>query len=361
MLFDKLVANGKSYDTAINMVMEKCNEAFEHYIALYEVEAAKEEYMAYMSEGFVHTRNEEEYLFKNTEAGPGIVGRIIMILQDGWANLIRWIKTVIARIKQIFMKKQVEKKISLIERACAKFPKLKNMKVEVPDPNPTFLEKIKNDLSMLKIKIKTGKSFSQIRKEAEDLERRQAMAKTAAKAATITVTVATAIVLLKQFLDFRKIEGQITESSRAHLHTLGVNDEMDNEMLAEHFKVEKIAMMYESTRHFNIFRFIKYAPMQIFRATNRQKDLSGGNERKLNDLLYDMGFKKGTPRRRYYTDDKMSSSSQTAALFGTGQEDNVVELDDDDDVEDTVDDSAVDYNPEDIQIEDSPTESAPTV
>lgn len=359
MLFDQLVANGKSYDRAIDMVMEKCSDAFEHYIALYEVESAKEAYASYMSEAFVTTRREEDYLLDTTQATPGIFGRLIRILKEGWENLIRWIKAVIARIKQIFMKKQVEKKLSLIERACAKFPKLKNMKVEVPDPNPTFVEKIKNDLSMLKIKIKTGKSFAQIRQETEDLERRQIIAKKAAKTATITITVATALVLLKQYLDFRKIEGQITESSKAHLHTLGINDEMDNEMLAEHYKIDKISMMYESVRHFNIFRFIKYAPRQIFKAANRQKDLSGGNDRKVNDLLFDLGYEKGNPRRRYYTDDKMTSSSQTAALFGTGQEDNVVEFDGDD-IEDEVDD-ATDYNPDDIQIEDSPVESAPSV
>jgi len=147
MLFDQLVANGKSYDRAIDMIMEKCNDAFEHYIALYEVESAKEAYASYMSEAFVTTRREEDYLLDTTQATPGIFGRLIRILKEGWDNLIRWIKAVIARIKQIFMKKQVEKKLSLIERACAKFPKLKNMKVEVPDPNPTFVEKIKNDLS----------------------------------------------------------------------------------------------------------------------------------------------------------------------------------------------------------------------
>lgn len=355
MLFDKLVANGKSYDRAIDLVMEKCNDAFEHYMALYEMESAKEDYASYMSEGFVLNKREEDYLFNNTEATPGIVGRLISILQEGWKNLVKWIKSVIERIKMIFMKRQVEKKLSLIERACAKFPKLKNLKIEVPDPNPTFIEKIKNDISMIKIKIKTGKSFAQIKREAEDIERRQILAKKAGKAATITITIAAALVLLKQYLDFRKMEGKITDTSKAELYALGLNDDMDKDILESSFKINKINMMYESMRHFNIFRFIKYAPRQIFRAINHAKDATGGNDRVLNELLDDLGFEK-TPGRQYYTDSKMGSSSQTVAVLGTGKENEVTEFDDEDDDEDDVGD----YDPEEIPVEDAP-EGTPTV
>lgn len=349
MLFDTLVQNGKSYDTAINMVMEKCDEAFEKYIAIYEAESAKEAYAAYMTEGFVLSKRQEDYLFDNTEATPGIVGRIIRILQEGWENLIRWIKSVINRIRMVFTKKQVEKKLSLIEKMCIKFPRLKNARIEVPDPNPTFLEKIQNDFNMLKIKIKTGKSFAEIRRDAEDIKKRQEMVQNAKKVATITITVAAALVLLKQYLDFRKMEGNIVDVQKVARDAAKVALDGDSDELRSNFDINKIRMKMELQKHFNIFKFLKTAPRKIFEVRNGMKALDDG-ERIQTAILDATGL--GLTPGQEYRQGKLSSNKQTNALADAmaqmAKNDSSSNEDDDDD----------DYDEDDIDLSDAP-EGAP--
>lgn len=277
MLFDKLVKNGKSYDRAIDMIMEKTNDALEHYMALYEVESAKEDYMAYMSEGFVLNKKEEDYLLNNTEATPGITGRMVRILQDAWENIVRWIKATILKIKSVFIKREVAKKVSILEKMAAKNPLIRNKKIEITDPNPTFLEKLKNDVEMIRIKLKTGKSFEEIRRDMENLEREEKkldMMKKAKKAAVIVVTVAVAIVLLKQYMDFRVIEGKVAEPSA---HIGASQQESFRENTTAKINVEKVRQKVVYAQHFNIFVFLKETPGKLFRAINGMKNVNTGN------------------------------------------------------------------------------------
>lgn len=321
MLFDKLVHNGKSPDRAITMVMEKCNEAFEHYISAYQMESAREDYERYFSgseytsEGFVLNKEEEDYLIKNTQATPGLVGRLVNILKEGWQNLIRWIRTVIEKIKSVFIKRDVQKKLNMIEKLTSKFPKLKNKKIEVPDPKQPMLEKLSNDIKMLKIKIKTGKPISEIKKDMEDIERRYQTIQGAKKAGVIAVTVGGAIVLLKEFLDFRKIDKDLVNDSA----TAGVNKdalEYDPERTTMAFNTEKIRMNLEQTKHSNIFSFLKSAPSAIFNAANGMKDINKDGK-SANAVLGNLGLGETAANTARKSKEKQKAMKDAEAMFGT--------------------------------------------
>ena len=267
MLFDTLVKNGRSYTEAINMVFEKCDEAFDYYMTSYKAECAKEMYMDdydYTSEGFIYTKKEEDYLIQNTEASPGIVGRLVRIIQEGWQNLIRWIKAVTEKIKAVFIKQEVKRKIGLFEKILSKFPKLKNQKVTIVDPKPKFLEKIGNDIQMLKIKLKTGKSIAEIKRENEELANRQDFHNKAKKVAVITVTVIAALVLLKQYLDFRTLNQPLVDKESGDILISNPSIKNDPERLMEAFNTAKVQNYYEKSRHFNIFMFLKSTPKILF-------------------------------------------------------------------------------------------------
>lgn len=279
MLFDTLVNNGKSYNSAIDMVLEKCGEAFDHYTYLCDMEVARENYMDCMNdnyddsnytyEGFVHTKYEEDYLFKNTKASPGIVGKMIRIVQEGWQNLIRWIKKMIEKIKSVFMKHKVEKKLSLFEKILAKNPFLKKKKIEVPDPKPPLIEKLKNDIKLIKIKLKTGKSFKDIKKELEDIERKEALVGKLKTTAKIVIPVATALVLLKQFLDFRAMNKEVDADAPEINETAMA---LDSEMITGKLKAAEVATKIEKHYRFNIFNFIAQVPKILFHVANNQTD-----------------------------------------------------------------------------------------
>ena len=325
MLFDKLVHNGKSPDRAITMVMEKCNEALEHYISIYQMESAREDYeryfsdSSYTSEGFVLNKEEEDYLIKNTQASHGIVGRLVNILKEGWQNLIRWIRTVIEKIKSVFIKRDVQKKLGMIEKLTSKFPKLKNKKIEVPNPKQPLLDKLSNDIKMLKIKIKTGKPMSEIKKDMDDIERRYQAIQNAKNAGMIAVTVGGAIVLLKEFLDFRRLDRGLVENSSL----TGVdieNIEYDPERLTMSFKTEKIRMNMEQSKHSNIFSFLKSAPTAIFHAANGMKDISD-NGKTADGVLKDLGYKGGIAANKVKkAKEKKAAMKDTEELFGSADE-----------------------------------------
>ena len=280
MLFDTLVNNGKSYIQAIDMVLEKCDEAFDYYHTIYEMELSRENYMNYLNdyldsdyayEGFVLNKHEEEYLFKNTEASPGVVGKLVSIVQEAWQNLIKWIKKMIAKIKSVFAKKQVEKKISLLEKIVAKNPLLKNKKVTIPDPKPNILEKLKFDLDRVMIKIKTGKNKSEIEKELNDIKKREEMISKAKKGAVIVISIAGAILILKQLLDFNKMEKNIaTESSVVNISSM----QNDPEIITDGLDAEKVKVKIEKHRHWNIFKCIKDTPDILFKTVNGERDIN---------------------------------------------------------------------------------------
>lgn len=277
MLFDTLVNNGKSYNRAIDMVLEKCSEAFDHYTYLYDMEVARENYMDYMNddyddsnytyEGFVHTKNEEDYLFKNTKASPGIVGKMIRIVQEGWQNLIRWIKKMIEKIKSVFMKHKIEKKLSLFEKILAKNPLLKKKKIEVPDPKPPLIEKLRNDIKLIKIKLKTGKSFKDIKKELEDIKRREALVGKVKTGAKIVIPVVVALTLLKQFLDFRAMNKEI-EDYPVQINKTSMR--LDSELITGEIDASQVATKIEKHYRFNIFKFIAEVPNILFHTVNHQ-------------------------------------------------------------------------------------------
>lgn len=274
MLFDTLVKNGRSYTEAINMVFEKCDEAFDYYMTSYKAECAKEMYMDdydYTSEGFIYTKKEEDYLIQNTEASPGIVGRLVRIIQEAWENLIRWIKAVTEKIKASFIKQEVKRKIGLFEKILSKFPKLKNQKVTIVDPKPKFLEKLGNDIQMLKIKLKTGKSIAEIKRENEELANRQRFHEKAKKVAVITVTVIAALVILKQYMDFRTLNQPLVDKNNQDIFN-NPNIKNNPERLMEGCNTAKVQNYYEKSRHFNIFMFLKSTPKILFNTVNGIKD-----------------------------------------------------------------------------------------
>lgn len=272
MLFDTLVKNGRSYTESINMVFEKCDEAFDYYMTSYKAECAKETYMDdYTSEGFIYTKKEEDYLIQNTEASPGIVGRLVRIIQEAWENLIRWIKAVTEKIKASFIKQEVKRKIGLFEKILSKFPKLKNQKVTIVDPKPKFLEKLGNDIQMLKIKLKTGKSIAEIKRENEELANRQRFHEKAKKVAVITVSVIAALVLLKQYMDFRTLNQPLVDKNNQDIFN-NPNIKNNPERLMEGCNTAKVQNYYEKSRHFNIFMFLKSTPKILFNTVNGVKD-----------------------------------------------------------------------------------------
>lgn len=277
MLFDNLVKNGKSYNTAIGIIMEKTDSAINRLTSLYDAELARENYANYMSEGFVLNKREEDYLFDNTEATPGITGRMIRVLQEAWENIVRWIKATIFKIKSVFIKKEVAKKVSILEKIAAKNPFIKNKKIEIPDPNPPFLEKIKNDIEMIRIKLKTGKSFSEIKRDMEELERKEKqmdMLKKGKKVAIIVVSVTAAIVLLKQYMDFRTIEAKVVEPS-AHIGPSQMESFRKNTTMK--INIEKTRQKVVYAQHFNIFVFLKETPDKLFKFFNGMKNVNTGN------------------------------------------------------------------------------------
>jgi hypothetical protein len=279
MLFDTLVNSGKTYNRAIDMVLEKCDEAFDHYTYLYDMEVARESYMDYMNdnyddpdytyEGFVHTKYEEDYLFKNTKASPGIVGKMVRVIQEAWQNLIRWIKKMIEKIKSVFMKHKVEKKLSLVEKIISKNPFLKKKKIEVPDPKPPLIEKLKNDIKLFKIKLKTGKSFKDIKKELEDIERREALVGKLKTTAKIVIPVTTALILLKQFMDFRAMNKEVDADAPEINETAMA---LDPEITIGKLKAAEVATKIEKHYRFNIFKFIAEVPKILFHTVNNQTD-----------------------------------------------------------------------------------------
>lgn len=277
MLFDNLVKNGKSYNTAIGIIMEKTDSAINRLTSLYDAELARENYANYMSEGFVLNKREEDYLFDNTEATPGITGRMIRVLQEAWENIVRWIKATIFKIKSVFIKKEVAKKVSILEKIAAKNPFIKNKKIEIPDPNPPFLEKIKNDIEMIRIKLKTGKSFAEIKRDMEELERKEKqmdMLKKGKKVAIIVVSIAAAIVLLKQYMDFRTIEAKVVEPS-AHIGPSQMESFRENTTMK--INIEKTRQKVVYAQHFNIFVFLKETPDKLFKFFNGMKNVNTGN------------------------------------------------------------------------------------
>lgn len=281
MLFDTLVNNGKTYNTAIDMVLEKCTEAFDHYAYLYDMEVARENYMDYMNddyddsnytyEGFVHSKYEEDYLFKNTKASPGIVGKMIRVVQEGWQNLIRWIKKMIEKIKSVFMKHKIEKKLSLFEKILAKNPFLKKKKIEVPDPKPPLIEKLRNDIKLIKIKLKTGKSFKDIKKELEDVKRREALVGKIKTGAKIVIPIVIALTLLKQFLDFRAMNKEI-EDYPVQINKTAMA--LDPELITGELDASAVATKIEKHYRFNIFKFIAEVPNILFHTVNNQTDIN---------------------------------------------------------------------------------------
>lgn len=279
MLFDTLVNNGKTYNHAIDMVLEKCSDTIDHYAYVYDMEVARESYMDYMTdnyddpdytyEGFVHTKYEEDYLFKNTKASPGIVGKMVRVIQEAWQNLIRWIKKMIEKIKSVFMKHKVEKKLSLVEKIISKNPFLKKKKIEVPDPKPPLIEKLKNDIKLFKIKLKTGKSFKDIKKELEDIERREALVGKLKTTAKIVIPVTTALLLLKQFMDFRAMNKEVDADAPEINETAMA---LDPEITIGKLKAAEVATKIEKHYRFNIFNFIAQVPKILFHTVNNQTD-----------------------------------------------------------------------------------------
>ena len=285
MLFDTLVNNGKTYNRAIDMVLEKCSDAIDHYAYVYDMEVARESYMDYMNdnyddpdytyEGFVLNKHEEDYLFKNTKASPGIVGKMVRVIQEAWQNLIRWIKKMIEKIKSVFMKHKVEQKLSLVEKIISKNPFLKKKKIEVPDPKPPLIEKLKNDIKLLKIKIKTGKSFKDIKKELEDIERREALVGKLKTTAKIVIPVATALILLKQFMDFRAMNKEVDADAPEINETAMA---LDPEITTGKLKAEEVAVKIQKHYRFNIFKFISEVPKILFHTVNNQTDANANGK-----------------------------------------------------------------------------------
>lgn len=300
MLFDTLVQNGRSYDDAIDIVIEKCQEATDKFLSMYMIESAQNSYNDYMNdvdyttyEGFVLTRKEEDHLIKNTQANPGVVGRIMRGLEEMIKNLIRWIKTVVAKIKAVFTKKQIEKKVSILEKIINKFPKLKNKKVQIEDPEPGIFKNITEKVKGLVAKIKAGKRPSQLQREIEEEEKKIKRIKTIKKAAVITVSVAVLLGLFHQYLNYRKMEHPdvIDESGQLLLeHTPNPTPED----LQGSVKLENVRAMVEREKKGNIFRFIKNVPSRLVEIINGMKNQTkGGPVGDMNKMLRNsFGFTK---------------------------------------------------------------------
>lgn len=179
--------------SALDEMLEKANIMFEYEYNKYVIESCQNELDAIME------ASDEEPL--PGKASDGLVGKAAKLTAKVFASLVNAIRSIFAKIRKAFDDVKFKMMLSKAEKAAKENSKLKNKTVEVYDPSHELkvIAKYKDFLNKEKAKVKAGKTDGVVEEVDAESESYNKKLKAAKVAATVTVTLAAAIAMVKVY------------------------------------------------------------------------------------------------------------------------------------------------------------------
>lgn len=298
MSFSELVLAIESADNNCATHVDKCFQVVEHAYDAFDV-LCKEIELAIMTEA-KDDKSEEK-----SQASEGLIIKAKNMILRLIEVLKEFIEETCDKIIAFFETKENKDKVDNIGELLEKNPKLKSIKVEIPDEKKVqnvfnkFTDKCSREITMLK----AGKSASMSSAEmAEEYERD---AKDAAKV-LVPVTLATAYVILKRHASKSEYDGDAFKRFEKDSQKLekDMHPEMDPQEVKEILDYQKVRVRIERERASFIGKYFK----DVFGAI--KKTLTG--EAPINPSLKDI--KKGIKHQKLEESTEIDESRLDAIL-----------------------------------------------